>query len=273
MENGKWCEALEPRRLYSAIGVSHQILDVVGSSAPNVITVGLSPDQQSIVATISFNTAQGPQKITDSFAKTGIRAVIIQGGPQADLITIDQTNGSFPYPCKILAGAWNDTVYGGDEPDDIYGGAGNDYIDAGGGNNRVLGQGGNDTIISNGSGDNIFLGGSGNDSLVGGSGNDILYGQGGNDTLIGNAGNDVLRGGDGHDVEMGGAGNDTIYDPSGPDTLMGGAGQNTFIVYHIYGNQVSDYNPTQDILKRIPPPTSTGFWGNFFNNYFFPYGV
>jgi hypothetical protein len=274
MANGIWCEPLEPRRLYTAVHLtSHQVLEVIGSAAPNVITVGLSPDKQSIVATISFNTKQGAKQISNSFATGNIRAVYISGGPGADLITVDQTNGSFPVPSEIVGGNGNDTIYGGDEPDNIFGGGGADYIDAGGGNNRVLGQGGNDTVISNGSGDNIFVGGPGADSLVGGSGNDILFGQAGSDTLIGNDGNDQLRGGPGHDLELGGAGNDTLFDPDGPDTLMGGAGENTFVVYHIYGKQVNDYDPTQDKLRRIPPPSTDGFWSSFFNNYFLPFGV
>src|ERR1019366_2821435 len=110
-------EFLESRRLFAGIALSHTVLNVVGSSAANTITVGLSPDQQSVVATISFQTPRGgPQQITHSFPAAGIREVIIRGGPAADLITVDQSNGSFTIPTLIFAGSGNDSVYGGDEP-------------------------------------------------------------------------------------------------------------------------------------------------------------
>jgi Ca2+-binding RTX toxin-like protein len=264
-------EHLESRQLFAGIALSHEILKVIGSSAANRITVGLSPDQQSVAATISFQTSRGgTQQIVRSFPVAGIREVYILGGPGADLITIDQTNGSFSIPTKIVAGGGNDTVYGGDEPDEIYGGAGADYIDAGGGFNRVWGDTGNDTLIG-GDGGNILVGGPGNDSLVGGAGNDTLFGQGGNDTLIGNAGNDLLRGGPGRDSEVGGEGNDILFDISGPDTLLGGDGTNTFIVTAIRSDPDNDYMASKDILKRVPPPSSSGFWNSFLQGYLFPF--
>jgi Ca2+-binding RTX toxin-like protein len=263
-------ESLESRRLFAGVALSHHILNVNGSSAPNTITVGLTPDQQSVIATVSFQNKKGPQQVSGTFAIAGIRGVFIHGGPGADLITIDQTNGSFLIPTKIVAGNGNDTVFAGDEPDDISGGQGNDYIDAGQGMNRVLGDAGSDTLIG-GDGGNILVGGNGNDSLTGGAGNDTLFGQAGSDTLIGNAGEDVVRGGTGRDSEMGGDGNDTLFDVNGPDTLLGGDGTNTFAVRSIKGNPDNDYVATKDILKRIALPSSSGFWSNFLQGYLFPF--
>jgi len=263
-------EPLESRRLYAAVLLSHNVLVIEGSSATNTITVGLTADQQSVTATIDFTTNKGPQQVTGTFAVAGIHGVFIRGGPRADLITVDQTNGSFSLPTGVIAGNGNDTVYGGDEADDFSGGVGDDYINSGGGMNRVEGDGGNDTLLG-GDGVNILVGGPGNDSLTGGVGNDTLFGEGGRDTLIGNGGNDAIRGGPGHDCEFGGAGDDTLFDVSGPDTLMGGDGQNTFIVRRIRANPVNDYVKGKDILKRIPPPSEDGFLDGILKGVLFPY--
>jgi Ca2+-binding RTX toxin-like protein len=264
-------EHLEARQLFASIGLSHHILNVAGAGSANTITVGLSPDQQSVVATIAYQNAKGPQQIVQSFAVGDIHEVFIRGGPHGDLITVDQTNGSFVIPTKIVAGGGNDTVFGGDEPDNISGGQGADYIDAGQGANQVTGEGGADTLIG-GDGGNLLMGGAGNDSLVGGAGADTLFGQNGSDTLIGNAGNDILRGGLGRDSEVAGDGNDMLFDINGVNTLLGGAGNNTFAVISINGNPDNDYTANKDLLKRIAPPsTDSGLLGDILKGVLFPY--
>ncbi len=69
-------------------------------------------------------------------------------------------------------------------------------------------------------------GGTGNDTLLGGDGVDTIYGGGGHDLIDGRSGNDILSGGWGNDTVLGFAGNDTIYGGDGNDLVDGGAGTN-----------------------------------------------
>ncbi len=228
------CESLEQRELLSAVRLTHgAVLIVAGNSfRPNTIVIGLTPDQQSVTATITYPTRKGPMVISGTFAVSKIHALDARGGLFQDTITIDQTNGSFPIPARFTGKTGNDTIIGGDEPD-------------------------------------LIIGGGGNDSLVGGAGNDVLFGDSGNDTLIGGLGNDNLRGGIGHDLMVGGEGNDTLADVRGPDTLFGGDGNNVLAVRFIHTDPVNDYNPAKDILKKLPPNISpTSVWDQITNNVF-----
>ena len=232
-------EPLEPRRLCAAASVAlvDHVLTVVGNGTQaNTITVGVSANGGGITATVTYAAtvaAAGhptatyplPQTIGRTFPlDDDIRAVSIHGGSGADLITIDQTNGSFTVPVTVRAGAGDDTVIGGDESDRFYGGPGED-------------------------------------SLVGGAGNDTLFGQDGDDVLVGGAGNDYLSGGNGFDSLVGGDGNDTLNDPFGPDTVLGGAGHNVFSVHSLRADVHNDYNPNTDKLNllAVPGTASSGF--------------
>ncbi len=233
-------ERLEDRRLFTTIAMNGHVLDVVGvAQTANTITVGLSADRGSIVATITYVTGRGAHakthSVSDSFPLDGtLTSVKIVGGDRADLIRIDQTYGSFPIMTSIYGGAGNDTIYGGDEPDYVAGQAGNDYVN-------------------------------------GGAGDDSLYGMAGNDTLIGGPGDDFLSGRRGRDSLEGDAGNDTLLDPFGPDTVLGGAGSDTFEVHSLTLDVDNDYNLTQaDVLQivalpdRTTPAPSTGLLGGLF---------
>lgn len=220
-------EPLEVRRLYASMAVAGKFLTVKATGGyANAITVGLSPDQASVVTTVSWVTGKGAKakshSVSESFPLSrNFTIVRIYGAGKPDLIQVDQTNGSFPIPTQMHGGAGNDTIYGGDEPDAIWG------------------QGGNDLI-------------------VGGGGNDSLYGMTGNDTLQGGLGNDYLSGGRGKDLLMGEAGNDTIYDPFGPDSIYGGDGNDQFQV-HAFGKEaVTDYIAGTDTIKVVPIPSSGG---------------
>jgi Ca2+-binding RTX toxin-like protein len=228
-------EALESRRLFTGTLLTRShLLEVNGNNTfDDTITVGLAPGGQAVYTSIIVNDRG---KLT-TFSKTyplskGIREVSIRGGAGDDVITIDQTNGSFPIKCLILGAAGDDTITGGDEPDTLFGG-------------------------------------SGDDSLDGGGGNDVLYGQKGNDTLIGGPGNDYLNGGPGEDSLVGGDGNDTLVDFEGPDKMYGGPGSNTFYLPSLSEDRQNDYNKATDILHYVTSPSlgsssSSSIFGDLF---------
>ncbi len=217
-------EPLESRRLFAAtVTLTNHLLTVTGDPrAANTITVGLTPDGASVLATVAYESGRGARAKNHTVSQTfplvnGAGSVDIIGGRGNDRITVDQTYGAFPLPVQVHAGAGNDTVIGGAEPD-------------------------------------AFWGQAGNDSLVGGGGNDSLFGMGGRDTLIGGDGDDYLSGGTGRDSLEGDAGNDTLYDPYGPDTVLGGTGDNTFNLNSLRRDPDNDYNDTKDTLHIVPQP-------------------
>ena len=213
-------ESLEDRRLFS-ISLSKHVLSVIGAAkSPNTITVGLLPGGSAIYATLSYPMKKGTYNLTRDYPLTdNFRLINIGGGNSSDLITIDQTNGSFPIVTHINTHNGNDTVMGGDEPDKI-------------------------------------TAGSGIDAIMSGNGNDSLYGGRGPDTLVGGDGNDVIHGGPGHDLLWGGDGNDTFVDPFGHDTLHGGAGHDTYVLKSIFLDPDNNFSRTKDTLKKYVPPSS-----------------
>jgi Ca2+-binding RTX toxin-like protein len=215
-------ESLEPRRLFTiSLGASH-ILNVRGSpGAPNTITVGLAPGGLSVYADVSWPTKKKVINQTATFPLSrGILQVTINGGNLADIITIDQTNGSFPIKTAILSHNGNDTINGGDEPDKIVLGNGNDVVNSGNGK------------------DNLYAG-LGHDTITGGSGNDVFHGS--------------VRG---HDKMIAGDGSNIFVDPHGTDTVMGGSGHNTFVLKNIQLDPENNYDPTKDTIKQYVPPSA-----------------
>jgi Ca2+-binding RTX toxin-like protein len=214
-------ETLENRRLFAGIAFSHHVLVLAGSHiAPDTITYGLTADGSAVEATVSY-PGNGSTKV---FTKTvplsdDIKLISVIGGNGDDLVTVDQTYGSFSIKSVINVGAGDDTVHAGEEPDRINGGAGDDLLDAGGGNNTV-------------------------------------YGGTGNDTLMAGSGNDYLNGGVGHDVVYGGDGNDTLADSTGPNTLLGGSGNNVFVIANVTNN-TTDYVKGQDRIILVNPNSNS----------------
>ncbi|TCR70565.1 glycerophosphodiester phosphodiesterase family protein [Bosea sp. BK604] len=139
-------------------------------------------------------------------------------------ISVDTTRGlisgagigtdSFSNIEKLLFGAGDDTVTGGN---------GNDGFDGGAGNDTLKGGAGDDTL-SGGDGNDLLDGGSGNDHVDGGAGIDTIKAGSGNDTIDAGAGNDVIDAGSDNDIIVAGAGNDTVDAGSGDDRITGGAG-------------------------------------------------
>ncbi len=178
-----WIQALESRRMLSAVIDSSGVLVVTADSGKNKIILTIKEDDASklIVREDNQVTQFNLSEIT-----TGIR-VSAQGSK--DKIAVDETNGALTK---------NVTIYGGNGKDDIYGGSGNDRLDGGTAKDRIFGRGGNDRIIGH----------SGNDFLDGEDGNDYITGDAGADVLVGGAGEDDLNGGGSKDIITGGLGND-----------------------------------------------------------------
>lgn len=215
-------QMLERRRLFAGIAVVSGVLEVNGAGGrPNTIVVGLAPGGQQITASLSYPAHKTTKSFSQTFDASTISSVYIKGGARPDIVTIDQTNGSFTLATTIKTKGGSDKINCGDEPD---------FVIAGGGNDFVNGAGGNDT----------------------------LFGQGGNDTLLGGAGDDKLIGGGGHDSLVGGEGNDTLNDLNANDTLYGGDGNDTFTVHTLKRDPFNDYVKGTDTLN-IVSVQSAGF--------------
>jgi Ca2+-binding RTX toxin-like protein len=270
---GCFTEPLEGRRLFAGVWVAGGIIRIIGSRfGPDTIVVGLSADQSTINASVTFPTRTTPMTITNSFpASAPYRAMLILGSLGADSITIDQSNGAFHLNTLMNASAGNDTVLAGNENDTIICGGGNDYVDASGGDDFVRCITGNNTVFGNDGTDRLY-GGFGSDYLDGGRGNDILLGGPSNDTLIGGDGNDGMNGGPGYDSLDGGLGNDTLFDAHGRDTMIGGDGQDVFRAFALRGNPVNDFTQGTDIFRVIVPPSSggNGFLDDLVNGFTWP---
>jgi Ca2+-binding RTX toxin-like protein len=214
-------EKLENRRLMASIALSGGVLNVVGATGqPNTLTVGLLPGDTSIYATFSYPTNKGVvSKTKDYPLGKKLRQIRIVGGNKSDLITIDQTNGSFPIATIILTHNGNDIVVGGDEPDKI-------------------------------------TCGNGIDSVNSGDGNDTLLAGTGSDTLIGGNGNDQLHSGRGHDTLESGNGSSSFTDPYGNTTVLGGSGHDTYILKSLALDPDNNYSPTKDTLRKYVPPSA-----------------
>src|SRR5258705_3299244 len=118
-------ENLEGRMLLSADAVlEHGTLRVHGiEDSPNTIVVGSSADGLNVNVSVSTLKKNGVTKtITASFPKTlGINKVRINGGHQADTISIDQTTSAFAIKTSIQGGGGKDVITGGNEDDVIVG--------------------------------------------------------------------------------------------------------------------------------------------------------
>ena len=211
-------ESLEARRLCS-ISAAHHLITVKGNgSQPNTITVGLTADHQSVFVDTSYPTKKGPRTQSEVYALSGsYQYISIIGGNKADLITVDQTNGSFPIMTRIMTHNGNDTVLGGDEPDHI-----------------VLG--------------------SGADSVMTGNGTDSLFAGRGPDTLIAGDGNDIIHSGKGHDLMEVGNGSSIFADPYGHNTLLAGSGPDIYLIKNknLALDPDNNYDPNKDTLKAYP---------------------
>lgn len=118
-------------------------------------------------------------------------------------------------------------------------------------------------VLNGGNGKDTLNGRGGNDTLNGDNGNDVLFGNRGNDTLNGGNGDDILWGGAGADTLRGDNGDDTLIGGLGSDTLTGGRGRDTFVYAALNeaGDTITDFNPTEDVLKLTDLFASLGYRG------------
>ncbi len=142
---------------------------------------------------------------------------------------------------KLLFGAGDDVITGGNGNDGLDGGDGNDTLKGGAGDDTLAGGAGNDNV-DGGSGDDNVSGGIGDDVLKGGSGDDLVDGGAGNDVIDAGSGDDLITAGAGNDIVDGGSGVDRIDGGAGTDLLKGGSGSDTFVFAPGFGRDViSDF--------------------------------
>lgn len=147
------------------------------------------------------------------------------------------------------------TAYGMEGSDRLIGGAKNDYLDGGNGVDALYGNGGND-ILEAGKDDHY------SNYLDGGSGIDYLYGSYGKDSLNGGAGDDWLFGGANNDYLFGGDGVDHLYGGDGDDRLNGGGDDDKWDC--MYGEAGSDFFENEYIDHQFGP--------NYASDFYPPYG-
>lgn len=183
---------------------------------------------------------------------TGFDTLDLSGATGA--ISVDFTAGtasgagigtdSFVNIEKLVFGACDEIVSGGNGDEALDGGAGNDTLKGGAGSDSLWGGAGNDTL-DGGSGDDEVFGGLGNDVIKAGSGVDLVEAGEGDDVVDAGSGNDIVRGGGGNDSLDGGSGNDRLEGGAGTDSLTGGSGLDVFVFTPGFGKDtIADFRTT-----------------------------
>jgi RHS repeat-associated protein len=256
----------------TGVGLHNGMLEVVGTSATDIIGVTFLDNQITVFACLSGIPTLHVYKAN------AVQGITILAGDGNDLIYVDK---SIHVPALVDGGAGNDTIVWFSE-------VGVSSIDGGTGTNTLLASGTatndtlsvqNGTLTMNGTTTSItnlqnlfFALGAGDDVMtVGnlsgvstfnvdlGSGNDVfngmtsnisfvVYGEGGNDVIYGGSGNDSLYGGSGNDYLYGGTGDDLLNGGTGRDILEGDAGRDTFVV--TLGDTKVDYQQGADYLQN-----------------------
>ncbi|PZR95048.1 MAG: hypothetical protein DI537_06055 [Stutzerimonas stutzeri] len=199
----------------------------------------------------------------DDLIRGGLGNDVIDGGAGFDTLDLSAATGpisvdisrglasgaaigsdSFRNIEKLLLGAGNDVVTGGNGDDAFDGGAGNDTLKGGAGDDALAGADGDD-LLDGGSGDDAVTGGLGVDTIKAGSGNDAIDAGEGNDVIDAGSGDDSILAGAGNDVVDAGSGDDRIAGGAGNDTLTGGSGHDRFVFTPGFGKDViSDFKTT-----------------------------
>ncbi|MGB7159985.1 MAG: hypothetical protein WBD40_18105 [Tepidisphaeraceae bacterium] len=231
--------ALEPRFLLHAFVANGQLV------SPGTLlddTILISADATSYIV------EHQNESVTQTFLKSAVGAIIIDGEAGNDRLVID---ASVTIPASITGNDGDDTIVGGSGADSLDGAIGNDVIDGGLGadilrggfgidladyslrtapvhvtldalaNDGAIGEG--DLIISDDV--EMVFGGAGADRIIGNDLPNTLRGGLGNDTLAGLGGNDKLDGHKHKDLLDGGAGNDRLVPGLGRDRIGGGEGR------------------------------------------------
>src|SRR5437773_2070592 len=128
-------EALEGRRLLSAVLFSEGVLTLTGDQ-----------DRNNILR-VDYNGGQNLTAIANGVYRTVPRNLVasvrITGGGGIDRIRVSK---ALTAPTLIVAGPGNDIVYGGAGADLIYGGDGNDRLTGRAGKDKLVGGTGYDTL-------------------------------------------------------------------------------------------------------------------------------
>src|SRR5262249_29828787 len=107
------------------------VLSVLGDSAPNNISIGLSNGQITVSG------------VAQTFAANQVGSISVAGGDGDDRITVSP---AICLPCTLLGEFGNDTLIGGSGNDQLFGGVGNDRLDGGPGDDQLLTGQGNDVF-------------------------------------------------------------------------------------------------------------------------------
>ena len=222
-------------------GIDLVIWDGLGNGVDTILVSDgaetLTVQGDSGVNNFTVDSNGGLLRVTEGAASitvaTSTTTVNVNGGSEADVITIGELVEVNPLVLNIDGQADNDTITAadaniGDVRMFLNGGTGNDTITGSRDGDSINGDGGDDSV----------LGGLGDDTVDGGEGNDILNGEAGNDSLLGNTGNDLMDGGDGDDILSGSLGNDTAIGGLGNDSLFGGFGAD--VLNGNSGNDLAD---------------------------------
>ncbi|TCR66383.1 cadherin-like domain-containing protein [Bosea sp. BK604] len=153
---------------------------------------------------------------------------------------------------KLLFGAGDDVVNGGNGNETFDGGAGNDTLKGGAGDDALSGGDGDD-LLDGGSGNDHVDGGAGIDTIKAGSGDDTIEAGAGDDNVDAGSGNDIVSAGAGNDVVDAGSGDDRIAGGAGDDALTGGSGHDVFVFASGFGkDMIADFKTTgssADVLE------------------------
>ena len=224
--------ALLERRIALSVTLSQGILDIVGTSGKDVLSVTETGERIAV----SMNGTP-----TETFARSTVIRVEIDlgaGNDTADLSGLDR-------PASVIGAKGNDLLIGGNGNDLISGGAGNDTLEGGAGSDVLTGLGGDDSIVGN-SGDDIIALGMGNDFAAGGDGDDSIATLTRDETLFinGSDGTDTIGGGPGIDDVSYFNRLDDLYLRNDGTATSGHNGEHDIIgtdIENIHGGRGNDY--------------------------------
>jgi len=145
--------------------LKHGLLIVKGTRVSDRIALRLKSGSREILQ-VDFGD-DGSAEF--SFARADVTRVAVFAGAGADVVHVDDSNGSFTdsIPTTIDGGDGNDTLSGGSGTETLIGGDGNDTIDGNGGSDLALLGPGDDTFVWDpGDGSDTIEGGDGADTMV-----------------------------------------------------------------------------------------------------------
>lgn len=217
-------------------GAGNDVLD--GGAGADALDGGNGFDRASYASAstgVNVHTGDTSQNTGDAAGDSYVSIEAIEGSAFDDLLIFVQDNGRVDAgdgddevvmvsgagtETRIVAGAGNDVIYGGEAKDLVFGGAGNDeahgyedadVFDMGEGDDYVQAGWGDDRVFT-GAGDDEVYGDDGDDQISTGAGNDLLFGDGGDDQISMGLGDDFVLGGTGIDIFSYEGGYDIIGD-------------------------------------------------------------